>query len=125
MLKKSDIFLMTLVLLVAGGWWGITGWMGRNVTAAQVEIWQNTVLVGSYPLDSPEAVTIPLSSDLGTNALKIENGSVRMLESTCPDQVCVHTGIISKAGQTLVCLPNRVVVEITGGKEGAIDDLSQ
>lgn len=40
---------------------------------------------------------------------------VRMKSSDCASQACVHTGWISRAGQSIVCLPNRVVVELTGG----------
>ena len=37
-----------------------------------------------------------------------------MTEADCPDKICVNTGKISKIGETIVCLPHRVVVEIQG-----------
>jgi hypothetical protein len=42
--------------------------------------------------------------------------------SDCKNQVCVNTGKISKAGETIVCLPNYVIVEIVSSKEGGEDD---
>lgn len=52
--------------------------------------------------------------DGGTNNVVIENGTVYMTEADCPDKICVNTGKISKIGETIVCLPHRVVVEIQG-----------
>ena len=52
--------------------------------------------------------------DGGTNTVVIENGIVYMTEADCPDKICVNTGKISKIGETIVCLPHRVVVEIQG-----------
>lgn len=60
----------------------------------------------------------------GTNEIVVEEGRVYMLEADCPDKICVRTGKISHTGQTIVCLPHRVVVEITGG-EASIDSLVQ
>ncbi len=124
-MKKNDILLIGILGLIVISWWGISWWAGRGATASQVQIWQDTVLQGTYPLNAAQSVTLPLDSSYGHNKLVIENGAVRMLEASCPDQVCVHTGAISKPGQTIVCLPNRVVIEISGGEEVQIDDLSQ
>lgn len=54
----------------------------------------------------------------GSNRIVVEDGNVAMSDADCPDKLCVHTGKIKKTGETIVCLPHRVVVEITGdGKE--------
>lgn len=57
----------------------------------------------------------------GTNHLVIENGTVKMDEATCPDQVCVYQREIESSGESIICLPNRVVVKIVGGEEDDID----
>ena len=36
-------------------------------------------------------------------------------QSDCPTQDCVHTGTISRSGQSIVCLPARIVIQLTGG----------
>lgn len=38
--------------------------------------------------------------------------------SDCPGQDCIHTGRISQAGQSIVCLPEKVTVLLTGGSGG-------
>ncbi len=125
MIKKNDIFLILTLLLASAAWWAFTWWSAQGAAASQVEIWQDKVLIDAYPLDSAERIILPLDSSFGHNVVVIENGAVSIMESDCPDQVCVRTGAISKPGQTIVCLPNRVVVEITGNKENEIDGLSQ
>lgn len=59
------------------------------------------------------------------NIIFIGYDFVEVLESNCPDQVCAGWGRIRHAGQTIVCLPFRIVVRITGrAEEGAIDDIT-
>ena len=49
-----------------------------------------------------------------TLTVAVQNGAVRVSESDCPNQDCVHSGAISRAGQSIVCLPARVVVTLEG-----------
>lgn len=51
-----------------------------------------------------------------TNTIQVEGKTVRFSASSCPDQVCVRTGTLTRAGQTAVCLPNRVIVRLSGGE---------
>ena len=46
---------------------------------------------------------------------------VRMVSSDCPTQDCVHTGRISRAGQSIICLPAAFAVELTGGNSIRVD----
>ena len=50
------------------------------------------------------------------NKVVIEDGEVWMEEADCPDKLCISQGKISKPGQTIICLPNKTMVTITGGK---------
>ena len=49
-----------------------------------------------------------------TLTVTVENGAVRVSESDCPNQDCVHSGAISRAGQSVVCLPARIAVTLEG-----------
>lgn len=50
-----------------------------------------------------------------TNTIQVEHGRIRVREAGCPDQVCVNQGYISDGTVPIVCLPNRLVIEIVGG----------
>ena len=57
-------------------------------------------------------LTIPKLYHQGKMVLQVDSGQIRVKASTCPEQICVHTGWISKKGQILVCAPNHVLIEI-------------
>ena len=57
----------------------------------------------------------------GTNTIQISEGRVRMIGSNCPDQICVHHKEISKNNETIVCLPNKIVLVIENASEATID----
>ena len=57
----------------------------------------------------------------GTNTLVIENGVAYMDYSSCPDHVCERKGKIRYAGQTIVCLPNKLTVTIIGETDESVD----
>lgn len=56
-----------------------------------------------------------------TNHIEVTGEGVRFTESTCPDQVCVRSGLLTRAGQSAVCLPNRVIVRLTGAAAPEVD----
>ena len=56
--------------------------------------------------------TIPIRTEYGYNLIEIGDEKVRVLEADCPDKLDVKQGYISKAGEVIVCLPNRLVIEI-------------
>lgn len=56
-----------------------------------------------------------------TNHIEITADGVRFAESNCPDQVCVRSGLLTRAGQSAVCLPNRVIVRLTGAAAPEVD----
>lgn len=70
--------------------------------------------------------TISIETDYGYNLIEIGDGQVRVIEADCPDQLDVKQGYISKVGEVIVCLPNRLVVEIKGvGEKTEIDGISR
>jgi hypothetical protein len=116
MSKKTvhDIILVTAVLLVAGSIYMYTALPGRSFgeSSAKVVVRVDGEIYGEYPLNSNKV--IELSTERGNNKIIINDSTVWMEDADCPDKVCVKTGKIKKPGQTIVCLPHRTVIEITG-----------
>ena len=66
--------------------------------------------------------TFPINSKYGYNLIEIGDEKIRVIEANCPDKVDVKQGYISKIGETIVCLPNKMIVEIKGmDKDRQID----
>ncbi|MDR2903705.1 MAG: NusG domain II-containing protein, partial [Clostridiales bacterium] len=59
------------------------------------------------------------------NTVEIRDGAARMAKADCPDGLCLKQGQIRHTNETVVCLPNRVTVEIIGGERGAFDGIAQ
>jgi hypothetical protein len=76
-----------------------------------------------YPLDAE--VTLRVPGPLGETVVVIEDGAVRVISSPCPEKICVKTGRISKPGQWIACLPNRVFISIQGRRSEQPDAISQ
>ena len=51
--------------------------------------------------------------------IQVDSGGVCVTRSDCPGQDCVHTGRITRSGQSIVCLPEQVVIQLTGGTSDA------
>ena len=121
MIKKADIVLFFVLLAV-----GLAiSWASLNSGQAgdKVRISVGGETYGVYDLAQDR--TIQVRQNGHTNNIIIEGGHVSMASSDCANQVCVNTGAIYLAGDSIVCLPNRVMVEILSeSKGGGVDVIS-
>lgn len=84
----------------------------RNQEVARVMLTGHT---GTETLDIPEI-------DCNPNTVEIKNEEIRINSSTCPEQICIDTGYISKPGPAIICLPHMVIINIEA-VDGQNDDL--
>ncbi len=79
-------------------------------------------------VDGVETISFSLNENLvyeidgfngGRNVLVIEDGVAYLSEASCPDHLCMNMGKIKNVGQSIICLPNRVVVEVKGSNSDA------
>ena len=81
---------------------------------ASVEVFRNGEKVYEFSLKEDRNFTVEGEY---INVIAIKDGRVSIVESDCPGTDCVHTGWISSAGKSIVCLPNRVEVRVTSFDE--------
>lgn len=74
---------------------------------------------GTYSLAGDTAIAV--NGPLGKTVVNIGGGAVWISSAPCPQQICVHQGKIRLTGQILVCVPNRICVEIQGSGDRDID----
>ncbi|MGL5150620.1 MAG: NusG domain II-containing protein [Clostridium sp.] len=122
MVKKWDIILIVILLIFSFTPEFILGSRLKgdyDSTYAQITI--GGKLYKNIPLSVHKGEeTIEIKGKYGTNIIKIRNSALTMIDATCPDKVCMTPEYISKPGQNIVCLPNRVMVEIKGESEDDI-----
>ena len=108
--KKHDLILVLAVLAAS-----VLLLIGKKLhfstppTTAVVQIDQKKLF---FDLNEDDDVILT-NSNGETNHLIIKDGTVHMEDASCPDKNCVRQGTISKTGQTIVCLPNHVIVTLT------------
>ena len=78
----------------------------------------------SYPLDRDRDVMIRVPGG-GYNHLMIRDGECYLTGANCPDQLCVKQGKISKDGQSIICLPHRLVITVHRGEKSDVDTVAQ
>lgn len=113
---RGDILLFILVLVIAliAGLLFLNGPLGTTV-----RVTVDGEVFGEYSLSRDTTIDI-----CGTNTLVIEKGMAFLSEADCPDKLCVKMGRIYKKGQTIICLPNKVVVEIMGEEADIVDGVA-
>ncbi len=79
------------------------------VITVQGEIYDTIELTGHQGRDE-----IVIETSLGKNIIEIVDEKIGMYEADCPDKVCYVPEYVSKSGETIVCLPHRVVIEVKG-----------
>ncbi len=111
-IKKSDLLLICVILLVAlltGAFFFIQ--KGNDVGIAALSIDGKTVEL--YNLETAENGLIDLRETYGVPViLELKDKSIRFYESVCPDHICENYGFISRETETAVCLPNRTVLTV-------------
>jgi len=93
---------------------------GRRTGAPQtVTITHRGALVQTIRLTGlTETKTVAIDGDYHLE-IQVDSGGVCVVHSDCPGQDCVHTGRITRSGQSIVCLPEQVVIQLTGGTSDA------
>lgn len=123
-MKKNDWILMIALLAVAGliGV-GYTFIQGANTENAEAVVLIDGKEYGRFSLDKDREERIELS-DGSYNILVIKDGKADMTEASCPDKICVNHRDISKRGESITCLPNKVIIEIRNGESSDLDAIT-
>ena len=108
--KLNVVFAAVIIALVIGGVLA-TNAFGQSVAAKSAVVKDSDN--NEYVLDLSKDSTTVVSTELGTNLVVVENGTVRVSEADCPNHDCVDQGAISKAGQQIVCLPHKLTIDIS------------
>jgi len=120
-MKKGDIVIVLVVFLLAtvGGAIYYFGGLGRGeVEGAMIVVEVNGIELDRKPLmENGRDITEVYEGPVGETIVHYTEEGARVLESDCPDKICIHFGLMDRPSITNACLPNRVVFRIVGGND--------
>ena len=117
LVKKGDVGILVSALALASVLFLYTG---NRAAGEDVYITVNSKTT-VYSLGEDTVIPLTIGTN-GYNTVIIENGTVFMKNASCPDQLCVHHKAVSMDGETIICLPNQVFIEIESGRQSDIDN---
>lgn len=117
-MKRHDM-LLVLTVLAAAGFIFLFQFFSDTISN-KVTVRINGELYGSYDLNTDRIVQCG-----ATNTISIKNGEVTMEWANCPDQICVHHVSISKNGESIICLPNHVVITVENSENTDLDSIAR
>ncbi len=121
-LNKRDIILVATILILSLCTFAGYRFLYRDAgNTVRIEV--NGKLYKELPLNKNTEITIKGAGG-GTNRLRIHNGYADMTDADCPDKLCVRQKKISSSGETIVCLPHKVVVTVITDDKGNLDGVA-
>lgn len=111
-----SVIVFTLIILVA-----ITL---INKTGSEVIIEQNSKQVAVLDLNKDQEYNL-YNGDKICNTVVIKNGEAYMIYADCKDKICVNHNKISKNNESIICLPNKVIVTVTNSNNNEVDGVAK
>lgn len=115
-LKKLDIVIIVLLiglsftphLIFAKTW-------SKDYSSTYASIKISGKFYKDIPLSSSNGEqTFVIETDHGSNTILVKDDTIQIIDAHCHDKLCVKQGTISKVGQSVICLPNELIIEIKG-----------
>lgn len=110
---KNDILLILALIVLTGAAYGILRLTREPGNEAAVTV--DGQLVLTVPLTREATVTVGENRGF-RNVVEVSGGRVRVLDADCPDRLCVRQGWIRYSGESIVCLPHKLVVTVRGSE---------
>lgn len=108
LVKKGDILLSAFFVVTAVVMLICTFWFKEDGKKAVISV--DGKVYGEFFLSEDQ--TFEISTEKGKNTVTIKGGKVTVSEADCPDKYCVNHVAVDSTGETIVCLPHRVIIEI-------------
>lgn len=122
MFKKLDFIIIAVLMLLSFlPEIILSAKVGKGYENTYAEITISGDLYKTIPLSNHKGEEIlEIKTKYGTNIIKIIDQKIGIIEADCSDKVCMNPEYIDKPGQSLVCLPHKVMIEIKGIAEDDI-----
>lgn len=126
---RNDIILISVIVIISAALllvWKLVYLNGQDMNGdACVRVTVDGRVYGTYPLSKDDTIEIKNVDGDVTNILVIKDDVADITSADCPDHLCVKQKAISKEGESIICLPNKVVVTVKSDTKSDIDSISK
>ena len=113
--KKQNVIFI-IILLIASFTMLFFIIMGKQTQKGdKVLIYVNGTMVQEGSLEVEAEIVI--HGNPGDNVLVIRDRKAYMKEASCENHVCIQQGEVSRNGETIICMPNQIIVEVSAEKQ--------
>ena len=124
-ITKYDIILIVTIVVISIFCICVSFYSALFNNDKVLRIYVEDELYKEYVLSDELNDVIKVRGKLYYTVVQIQNGKVFVKESDCPDKICQRHIAISRPGEMIVCLPNRVIIKIEGNSNDDLDYISQ
>ncbi len=121
-LLKNDLILLIIILLISSSLL-LMFKLKKEEAGARAVISIDGKVYKEISLESDTELIV--STTLGTNVVTVKENEVYVSSADCPDKICVNHAHIHSKGETIVCLPHKMVITIEGKEDSEIDSVSE
>ena len=118
-IRKGDLAVVCAFLLFLVAFFAMKALL-PNAENGYAEITVNGQPYETVLLSDTRAFTIQTAENK-YNTVEIKDGTIRVTDASCPDGLCIRQGSIHRKGESIVCLPNGVVITVKEGKNNSVD----
>ncbi len=116
---KKDLILLFGIIFAAFILWLVPLLLNSSPPVLEKVI-QDGQVTGRYSLLKEQEVSIPWGEE-NYNLMLISGGQVSVSDADCPDKLCVRQRAIARSGESIICLPHKLVIQIESKEESELD----
>lgn len=120
-MKRFDVYIIVAVIFISGALFTMFALMPSD--HQEVIISLKGEEYARVTLDGQEHV-YEIQTELGYNKVIVDKDGVHIEEADCPDHDCIEIGTLNKVGQSIICAPHYLVIEIVGSAEAELDGIA-
>ena len=109
-IKKGDIIVISMLLIFSLGFAFYISVFTSKVRGNTLIVEQDSKVIHTLPLD--EDIEIKVDYNNHYNIIQIKDGKAMVSKADCRDQICTYMAPISDEGESIICLPNRLYLEV-------------
>lgn len=120
---KNDLILIFSIIVIS--LLSVTIILLTSKHGNYVTIEQNGTITAVLQINKNQKYNIYNEDNEIENTILIENGQVSMIYADCPDKICEKHRAIKNNNESIICLPNKVIVTVTNGLENELDGVAK